>query len=76
MAIRIISSRDTAAVAALLDRRARRDRGIEDTVARIIARVRREGDDAVISYARTFDRLEEPIAVTPRAVAARAAASR
>ena len=57
MVMRIISSTQVAAVAALLDRRARRDARLEQRVARIVECVRRGGDAAVTSYARRFDRL-------------------
>lgn len=55
--IRIIPSTDRRAVEALLDRRARRDAGLERRVAEIVARVRRDGDRAVREYARRFDGL-------------------
>ena len=61
---RVIQSADTAAVAALLDRRERRDAALERRVAGIVERVRREGDRAVTAYARQFDRLDGAIEVT------------
>jgi histidinol dehydrogenase len=61
---RVIESADTAAVAALLDRRDRRDAALERRVARIVDRVRREGDQAVTAYARQFDRFDGAIEVT------------
>ena len=61
--IRIIDSTDQRAVSALLDRRPARDRRLEARVARIVARVRRDGDPALLAFARRFDRLDEPLEV-------------
>ena len=61
--IRIIDSTDQRAVSALLDRRPARDRRLEARVARIVARVRRDGDPALLAFARRFDRLGEPLEV-------------
>lgn len=61
---RIIESGNQAAVARLLTRRRRHDRELVERVARIIDRVKRDGDTAVRNYARQFDRLSGPIAVT------------
>jgi histidinol dehydrogenase len=61
--IRIIESTDTRAVSALLDRRPARDRRLEARVARIVARVRRDGDPALLAFARRFDRLTLPLEV-------------
>jgi histidinol dehydrogenase len=61
-------------VSALLDRRVRRDPAVERAVAAIIARVRRDGDAAVLAYARRFDGLSGPIEVS--AAEMRAAAGR
>ena len=72
--MRIIESSQTRTVNALLDRRPARDPRVEKRVARIVARVRREGDRAVLDFARRFDALEGPIEVT-RAEMASAAAS-
>jgi histidinol dehydrogenase len=62
--IRIIDSSDRRRVAALLDRRPRRDAAIERRVARIVDRVRRGGDRTLLAYARTLDRLDGDIEVT------------
>lgn len=62
--MRIISSAATRAVAALLDRRPRRDPALERRVARIVDRVRNEGDRALLAYARRFDRLNESLEVS------------
>jgi histidinol dehydrogenase len=70
--MRIIDSKDTAALAGLLDRGPRRDRGIGRRVARIVSEVRRRGDEALIEYARRFDHLESPIEI-PRAEIVKAA---
>lgn len=61
---RIIESMDTREVARLVERRTRRSAGIARTVARIVARVRRDGDAAVALYARRFDGLADPVEVT------------
>ncbi len=61
--IRVIPSSDRRAVDALLDRRARRDAGLERRVAAIVARVREHGDRAVLEYARRFDGLRGAIEV-------------
>ena len=55
--IRIIQSGDVRAVAALLDRAAKRDLNFERRVARIVGDVRVRGDQALLSYARRFDGL-------------------
>jgi histidinol dehydrogenase len=64
--IRIIDSRNTRALAALVDRAPARDAAIERRVARIVADVRRGGDRALLRYARRFDGLEGPVEI-PRA---------
>jgi histidinol dehydrogenase len=55
--MRIIDSTNERAVSALLDRRPARDRNVEARVARIVSRVRREGDRALLAFARRFDGL-------------------
>ena len=65
---RIIESTNERAVAALLDRRTRRDVALERRVARIVERVRREGDRAVTAYARQFDNLDGAVEITPAAI--------
>jgi histidinol dehydrogenase len=72
--MRILEATNTRAVNALLDRRPARDPRVERRVARIVKRVRREGDRALLAFARRFDGLEGPIDVT-RAEMVRAAAS-
>ena len=62
--MRILDSTDRRRVAALLDRRPARDPGVERRVARIVARVAREGDRALLAFARRFDGLTEPIEVS------------
>lgn len=63
--MRIIQSTNRRAVAALLERRARRDPAIARRVARIVERVRTQGDSALLQYARRFDGLTSTIEVTP-----------
>jgi histidinol dehydrogenase len=62
-AVRIIGSQDRAAIAALLDRGSRRDPALDKNVSRIVSRVRRDGDRALLAYARRFDRLTGPMEV-------------
>ena len=72
--MRIIESSRERAVASLIDRRPGRDPRLQRRVAAIVDRVRREGDAALLAYARQFDRLDGPIEVdagTLRAAAAR-----
>lgn len=61
--VRIILSTDAPAVASLLDRGARRNAALERRVARIVEHVRREGDVAVLAYAKQFDGLSAPMEV-------------
>ena len=63
--IPIISSTDSAAVTALLDRRPGRDPRLEAQVARIVTRVRQGGDTALLAFARKFDQLAGPLEVAP-----------
>jgi histidinol dehydrogenase len=62
--VRVIPSTSKPAVAALLDRSPRRDPAIQRAVGRIVARVRREGDRAVLFYARKFDSLSSSMEVS------------
>ena len=62
--MRIIDAADEAAVSALLDRAPRRDAEIERRVARIVSAVRREGDHALLAYAKQLDHLALPVEVT------------
>jgi histidinol dehydrogenase len=63
-AIPLLRATDTAAVAALVDRRRSRNTRIERAVATIVARVRRQGEAALLDYARRFDKLDRPIEIT------------
>ena len=62
--MRILFSSDTHAVAALLDRRPRRDASLLRRVARIVERVRRGGDRELLAFARRLDGLRDPIEVS------------
>ena len=62
--VRTIPSADEAAVASLLERATRRNPSLERRVARIVEDVRRDGDRALIAYARQFDNLVEPMEVS------------
>jgi histidinol dehydrogenase len=70
----IIDSTNTRAVTALLERRPGRDPRLQRRVARIVDRVRRDGDSALVAYARRFDGLDGAMEV-PREVMAAAARS-
>jgi histidinol dehydrogenase len=61
--IPIIYSTDERSLSHLLDRRPARDRRLEARVARIVERVRREGDPALLGFARKFDRLTSAMEV-------------
>jgi histidinol dehydrogenase len=60
----IIQSANARAVAALLDKRPGGDPDVRRRVAAIVDRVRREGDRALLKYARAFDGLEGSIEIT------------
>ncbi len=62
--MRIIESTNQRAVAALLDRRAGQNPAVQRRVAQIVERVRRGGDRALLTYARTFDGLDGPLEIT------------
>jgi histidinol dehydrogenase len=61
--MRLIDSTSTRAVNALLDRRPGRDPIVQRRVARIVDRVRREGDRALLAYARALDGLDGSIEI-------------
>ncbi len=72
--LRIVESRNRKAVRALLAPARTRDSATERRVATIVAAVRRDGDPALLRYARRFDPLDGPVEVTQaemRAAAAR-----
>jgi histidinol dehydrogenase len=62
--MRILEATQTRAVNALLDHKRGRDPQLVRRVAAIVERVRRQGDQALVAYARKFDRLEGSIEVT------------
>lgn len=64
--MRIITSTDARAVAALLDRRPGRNRDLERKVGHILDDVRTRGDTALRVYARKFDRFDGPLEVQRR----------
>jgi histidinol dehydrogenase len=66
--MQIIKSSNTRAVAALIDARPASNPALQRRVAAIVDRVRREGDAAVLRYARRFDGLQEPVEVTRREI--------
>jgi histidinol dehydrogenase len=62
--IRIVESTNRRAVKALLSPERTRDAATERRVATIVADVRRNGDAALVRYARALDRLDGPIEVS------------
>ena len=62
--MRIISSTNRPAVSALLDRRPGRDAAVQRRVKTIVDRVRRDGDRALLGYARKLDGLDRAVEVT------------
>ena len=61
--IRIISSTDRAALERLIARRSRGDRVFDRQVQTIVDRVRREGDRALLAFARRFDGVQPPLEI-------------
>src|SRR5688572_2076855 len=61
--LRIVESTNRKAVAALLAPERVRDAETERRVAKIVADVRRDGDRALLRYARTFDHLDGPLEI-------------
>jgi histidinol dehydrogenase len=59
----IIPSSSARAVTRLIDRRPERDRDVERQVARIVDRVRHDGDRALLRFARRFDGLRQPLEI-------------
>ena len=68
--IRIVSSTNRAEVASLLNPATIRDLATEKQAARIVARVRAEGDAALRRFARTLDGWRGPIEVPRRQIEA------
>ncbi len=64
--MKIVSSTNRRAVAALLSATRIRDRATESRTAEIVARVKRGGDAALVRYARELDGLTGPIEVPRR----------
>ena len=62
--VRIIESSRVRSVDALLARRSRDQRAVTRRAAQIVDRVRRDGDTALMGFARRFDKLTSPIEVT------------
>jgi histidinol dehydrogenase len=70
--IKIVEAGDTAAVSALLWPERDRDGDTDQRVAQIVADVRRDGEPALLRYARELDHLEGPMEVTRKAMQAAA----
>jgi histidinol dehydrogenase len=64
--MRIVESANRRAVNALLAPERVRDAATERRVARIVGDVRREGDAALLRYARALDRLDGALEITPK----------
>ena len=62
--MKVVESTSRTAVQALLAPERVRDAATERRVAKIVAAVRRDGDRALLRYARELDRLDGPIEVT------------
>jgi histidinol dehydrogenase len=62
--IRIVEASDAAAVKELLWPARDRDGDTEQRVSQIVADVRRDGEPALLRYAREFDRLEGPMEIS------------
>ena len=63
--IRIVDSRNRRAVRSLLAPERARDTVTERRVAAIVAAVKRDGDRALLRYARKFDPMDGPLEVSP-----------
>ncbi len=63
--IKIVDSSNRRAVAALLAPERARDITTDRRVAAIVEAVRRDGDRALLRYARKFDRLDAPLEISP-----------
>ena len=68
--VRIIESSRGRSVDSLLARRSRDQRAVARRVQQIVKRVRRDGDTALIGFARRFDKLRSPIEVTADEISA------
>jgi len=62
--VKIIEASDRRELERVLAREGNADRAFERRVSGIVARVRAEGDAALLRFARRFDRLDLPIEVT------------
>ncbi len=71
--IRIVSSSNRAEVESLLNPKTIQDRATERTAARIVGRVRKEGDVALREYVRALDGWSGPLEVTQKQMEAGAA---
>jgi histidinol dehydrogenase len=70
--IRIVEASDTAAVKALLWPERERDGETDQRVSQIVADVRRDGESALLRYARELDRLDAPLEVSRKEMQAAA----
>src|SRR5262245_26420932 len=72
--MRIVSSSNRRAIGTLLAPERAHDSATTRQVAAIVADVRADGDEALLRYARQFDRLQEPIEVSRKEMSESAAA--
>ncbi len=63
--LKVIDGADKRAVARLLTSGHATDRAFERRVAAIVARVRADGDRALVRFARRFDGVEPPLEISP-----------
>jgi histidinol dehydrogenase len=71
--IKIVESTNRRAVAALLSPERTRDAATDRRVAAIVSDVRRNGDRALLRYARTLDKLDGPVEISIEEMRAAAA---
>lgn len=62
-----LAALDTETRRAIVDRASTTDTTVRERTAAVIARVRAEGDAALLAFAREFDRVELPLIEVPRA---------
>ena len=72
--LKIVDSTNRRAVAALLSPERTRDAATDARVAAIVSDVRRQGDRALLRYAKTLDGLSEPLEISADEMRSAAAA--
>jgi histidinol dehydrogenase len=71
--VKIIDASNSAAITRLVAPRSRNDGAVSRRVRTIVNAVRRDGDRALLRYARRFDGMREPIELRPNQIEALAA---